>query len=203
VAGRLSGLVIVDVDPRHGGTETLEALARDHGPLGSTLEAETGSGGRHLYFAHPGGVVRNRVGLAPGIDLRGDGGLVVAPPSVHPSGRLYRWRAGRAPDDAALAPVPAWLLRESRTSRSGHPLAYWRTRVREPAREGERNATIASLTGHLLWHDVDPEVATELLLAWNRARCEPPLADEEVVRTVESITRTHLRHRGDTEPSSA
>ena len=49
----------------------------------------------------------------------------------------------------------------------------------------ERNNTVASLTGHLLWHEVDPEVVMEILLCWNRVRCRPPLDDEEVARVVE------------------
>lgn len=200
VTGSVSGLVVVDVDPRHGGAEALATLEREQGPLPSTVEAETGGGGRHLYFTHPGGAVRNRAGLAPGIDLRGDAGVVVAPPSMHPSGRRYRWRDGHGPDETALAELPRWLLRSPEIARSGHPLAYWRERVRGPVREGERNGSIASLTGHLLWHGVDPDVVAELLLCWNRARCEPPLTDDEVVRTVESITRTHRRHQGDAEP---
>jgi len=199
VTGRVSGLVVVDVDPRHGGEEALAALEREHGPLPRSVEAETGGGGRHLYLAHPGGVVRNRVGLAPGIDVRGDGGVVVAPPSVHPSGRRYRWRKGHAPDETSLAELPPWLPRLHEGARAGHPLAYWRERVRGPVREGERNSSIASLTGHLLWHGVDPDVATELLLCWNRVRCEPPLSDAEVVRTVGSITRSHVRHQDDAE----
>ena len=67
--------------------------------------------------------------------------------------------------------------------------------MRRGVAEGERNNTIASLTGHLLWHGVDPEVALQLLLCWNRVRCRPPLSDDEVARTVESIRRTHVRHR--------
>ncbi len=76
------------------------------------VEALTGGGGRHLYFRHPGGIVRNRVGLAPGIDVRGDGGCVVAPPSVHPSGKRYAWVASHGPEDSPLARAPAWLLRQ-------------------------------------------------------------------------------------------
>jgi hypothetical protein len=199
VTGRVSGLVVLDVDPRHDGAESLAGLERTHGSVPPGIEAETGGGGRHLYFAHPGGVVRNRVGVAPGIDLRGDGGLVVAPPSIHPSGRSYRWREGRAPGESALAALPSWVL-EAQGARGGHPLAYWRERVRGPVREGERNDAIASLTGHLLWHGVDPDLASELLLCWNRVRCAPPLSDAEVVRTVDSITRTHRRHRVEGEP---
>jgi len=72
-------------------------------------------------------------------------------------------------------------------------LANWRTLLREGVAEGARNNAIASLAGHLLWHGVDPEVATELLLAWNQARCRPPRDAEEAVRTVESIVRLHQR----------
>ncbi len=195
VTGSISGLVVVDVDLRHGGEASLRALEHVHGALPSTVEALTGGGGRHLYFAHPGRPIRNQVAVAPGIDLRGDGGYVVAPPSVHPSGRRYAWVAGRAPEETSLAPLPAWLLHEvTAEGRVGHPLGYWRDLVRSGVGEGERNNTIASLTGHLLWHGVQPEVALELLLCWNRVRCRPPLPDDEVARTVESITRLHQRH---------
>jgi hypothetical protein len=109
VTGALSGLVVLDVDPRHGGKESLRKLEREHGPLPSTVESTTGGGGRHVYFAHPGGMVRNRTNIEPGIDLRGDGGCIVAPPSVHPSGKRYRWKKGHAPGEMELAPLPDWL----------------------------------------------------------------------------------------------
>jgi hypothetical protein len=109
VTGALSGLVVLDVDPRHGGDKSLRKLEREHGSLPKTLESITGGGGRHVYFSHPGGEVRNRVGIVPGIDLRGDGGCIVAPPSVHPSGKRYRWVKGRAPGEIPLARLPDWL----------------------------------------------------------------------------------------------
>ncbi|MEE9587452.1 MAG: bifunctional DNA primase/polymerase [Hyphomicrobiaceae bacterium] len=66
----------------------------------------------HVYHhaVLPGGLTRNRAGLAQGIDLRGDGGYIVAPPSIHPSGRLYEWVPGRMPDEITLAPLPRWLI---------------------------------------------------------------------------------------------
>ena len=73
------------------------------------MESITGGGGRHVYFSHPGGVVHNRANIQPGIDLRGDGGCIVAPPSVHPSGKRYRWKKGHAPGDVKLARLPDWL----------------------------------------------------------------------------------------------
>ncbi|MCC6610516.1 MAG: bifunctional DNA primase/polymerase [Burkholderiales bacterium] len=195
VTGAVSGLVVIDVDPRHGGEASLAALAAEYGPLERTIEATTGGGGRHYYFAHPGGTVPNRVGFAPGMDLRGDGGLVVAPPSVHPNGRRYTWVPGHSPDEARLAPIPRWQLALVRppTARAGHSIAEWRALVRNGVSEGSRNSTIASLAGHLFWHGVDPQVALELLVAWNRARCRPPLADAEVAQVVGSIARLHAR----------
>ena len=193
VTGAVSGVVVLDVDERHGGTVSLSQLNTEFGPGPMTVEAATGGGGRHAYFGHPGGRVGNRVGLRPGIDLRGDGGCVVAPPSVHPSGRPYAWLPGRSPNEIEIAPLPSWLLpRSDRVEgRMGHPLTYWRKLVREGVVEGERNSALASLTGHLLWRGVDPGVAMELLLAWNRMRCRPPLPDEEVAGVVESVARLH------------
>jgi bifunctional DNA primase/polymerase-like protein/primase-like protein len=195
VTGAVSNLVVLDVDPAHGGDESLARLAQRHGDLPPTPEVTTGGGGHHLYFRHPGGSVRNRAGLEPGLDLRADGGYVVAPPSLHPSGRQYLWRAGRRPDQLALATAPHWLTAPGEEARgAGHPLRYWRSLVHEGVNEGERNSRIASLTGHLLWHEVDPAIVLELMLCWNAYRCRPPLPEDEVERVVESIARTHARH---------
>jgi hypothetical protein len=198
VTGRVSGIVVIDVDPRHGGEESVRRLQGEEGLFAPTIEAETGGGGRHLYFAHPGIPLPNRVGIAPGIDLRGDGGCVVAPPSTHSSGRRYVWAPGCSPGERALAPLPHCFLPARRAAaHAGHPLAHWRDLLREGVEEGRRNDTLASLTGHLLWHGVDAEVALELLLAWNRMRCRPPLPDDEVARVVQSITRMHQRERSE------
>jgi hypothetical protein len=198
VTGAISHLVVLDIDAQHGGEDSLADLEEIHGCLPSTIEAATGSGGRHLYFVHPGGLVRNRVALLPGIDVRGDGGYVVAPPSVHPNGKPYAWAPARGPDDVALAGLPAWLLTlSSGEVHRGHPLAHWRDLSRRDVHVGERNNTIASFAGHLIWHGVDRNVTLELLLAWNRTHCDPPLSDDEVARTVGSIADLHIRRHED------
>jgi hypothetical protein len=197
VTGAISRLVVLDIDPQHGGDDGLAALERRHGPLRPTVEVATGGGGRHFYFQAPGGEIRNRAGLAPGVDLRGDGGYIVAPPSIHPSGRPYRWVAGRGPHEFPLAPMPPWIPRASGgPGGSGRSVEDWRKLVREGVDEGTRNTTIASLTGHLLSHGVDAEVARDLMLAWNRMHCRPPLDDDEVAGVVASITRLHERGDG-------
>lgn len=195
VTGAISGLAVLDIDPRHSGEDSLRQLEGANAELPITVEAETGGGGHHFYFALPGPHLRNRAALAPGIDLRAKGGMVVAPPSRHPSGRHYRWLQGRDPASVAPAALPEWLMRLALGSDEphGHSVAYWRDLLRAGAKEGVRNTTIASLAGHLLWHGVDPEVVTELLLCWNRVRCNPPLADDEVLRVAHNIIKLHLR----------
>ena len=190
VTGEISNLVVIDVDPKHGGEYSLERLQRRFGSLPPTVESETGGGGRHFYFAHPGILCRNRAGLAQGIDLRGDGGYVVAPPSVHPSSRRYTWALDRSPSQRSLAQLPQWLMAPGGV-RVGRSLADWRRLAKEGVTEGQRNSTLASLTGHLLWHGVDPAVALELLLAWNRGHCRPPLDDVEAAQVVRNIVRLH------------
>lgn len=101
IACGASGLVVLDVDPRNGGEDTLSRLVAKHGPLPATLEARTGGSaqpGRHLYFR---GDLRKGV-LGPGLDLQGAGAYVVAPPSVVVA--PYEWTTGGEPE-----PVPAWF----------------------------------------------------------------------------------------------
>jgi len=195
VTGAISGLIVLDIDLRHGGDAALAHLENEHGRLPTTVECRTGGGGRHLYFAHPGVLTRNKVGLASGVDLRGDGGYVVAPPSLHESGLRYAWVEGRGPASVAIAPLPDWVLRQvvEEPARRGHPIAYWRRLVADGVPAGERNNTIASLAGHLLRHGVNAAVVMELLICWNRVRCRPPLADDEVAAVVTSIRRLHGR----------
>ncbi|MGO9874800.1 MAG: bifunctional DNA primase/polymerase [Acidimicrobiia bacterium] len=110
--GTESGLVVIDIDPPHGGA-TMRARVGDYGPLPRGPVVRTGSGGWHLLFAHPGEPVQNSTGtrLGPGVDVRGDGGYVIAPPSVHANGSTYRWEV--VPDD--LPRLPGWMLDLLRT----------------------------------------------------------------------------------------
>lgn len=91
--GQVSGLAVVDVDPRNGGDDGIEDLEAKHGRLPDSPVVLTGAGGTHSYFGHPGGEVpcRSNLGGFRGVDLKGDGGYVVAPPSIHPSGIAYTW----------------------------------------------------------------------------------------------------------------
>ncbi len=111
--GSVSGCFVLDVDGEQG-REMLAKLIAEHGDLPHTPTARTGRG-QHYYFRFPAGYdVRNLAGrsvhgeVLPGIDNRGNGGYVVAPPSIHPNGSVYEWIV--SPWDAPLAEAPLWLL---------------------------------------------------------------------------------------------
>lgn len=100
------GVVVVDVDPRHGGDQALAALEAEYEPLPPAPTVRTGDGW-HLYFKATRPHIPSR-DLSPGLELRADGRLVVLPPSLHPSGRRYAWGDWPIdPDD--LPPLPTWL----------------------------------------------------------------------------------------------
>jgi hypothetical protein len=110
--GRVSDFVVLDVDPRHGGNRSLQQLE-----LPLTMEALSGGGGRHLYYRYPDSPVGTRAGIAPGLDVCGDGGFIIAPPSRHVSGGIYTWETGCGPDEVPLAPFRVGSVRKPRLVR--------------------------------------------------------------------------------------
>jgi hypothetical protein len=106
--GSVSGAFVLDVDMKGAnGFRTLAELEAAQGPLPPTWRTATPSGGCHLWFRQPASALRNRVGFAPGLDVRTDGGSAAAPPS-RKAGETYRWEV--APWDSPLADAPVWLL---------------------------------------------------------------------------------------------
>lgn len=103
------GLFVLDIDGDEG-LQALDALEDEHGKLPATWESETGSGGLHLIFRGEGLDIRNTAScIAPGVDIRGKNGQIIAPPSIHPNGQFYRWADGRAPWECEVAEAPEWL----------------------------------------------------------------------------------------------
>ncbi len=108
--GAKSGVWVFDVDPQHGGDGALVDLEREHGTRPLTIQVETPSGGCHYYWRwnaeEP--EIRNSAGrVGPGLDVRGEGGSIIAPPSLLHDGRGYRWVRNGA---TGFADAPGWLV---------------------------------------------------------------------------------------------
>ncbi len=191
--GAVSKILVIDVDDLDAEAE-LRKLESLHCALPATVETVTARG-RHLFFKWPERDIRNSASkLAPGIDVRANGGYVVAPPSLHPCGRRYCWSVDSA---NAFAELPDWLLdmiiAPAIGSTSG--ASAWQDLIRDGIGQGRRNDTIARLIGHLLFRRIEPLMALELALAFNEARCRPPLPRAEVVAVINSIAARELKRR--------
>jgi hypothetical protein len=205
VTGKISGTLVLDIDPRHGGDESLDALEEQHGKLPHTPEVLTGGGGRHLYFAAPERPVPSSTGVVgPGLDVRAEGGYVVAPPSVHITGKPYAWELSSRIGDVPLAQAPEWLLelclQGEPTAKGGIKPAKsedeWLELLWQGAAEGKRNVSLSKLAGHLLRIRVlRPSIAAALVHCWNEARCQPPLGKDEVQQVINSIAKRELHKR--------
>jgi Bifunctional DNA primase/polymerase, N-terminal/Primase C terminal 1 (PriCT-1) len=193
--GTIPGIFVGDVDGVDAEAE-LRKLEAAHGALPPTVEAIT-SRGRHIYFRMPPKIdVRNSAGrIAPGIDIRGTGGFVVAPPSVHPSGRRYCWSVDTAD---APADAPDWFLAKITAahgkSNGSTPPSGWRALIKGVG-EGARDCSVARIAGYLLRLRVDPLVVLQLLQSWNATCCTPPLPEKDIARIVNSIAGKELRRR--------
>lgn len=206
--GAPSGVFVVDLDGDEG-IRQWDRLCSRHGHP-RTVEAVTGGGGRHLYFAEALALGNSSRRLGPGVDTRGTGGYVLAPPSGHVSGRCYRWAKGRAPSEIALLPLPWWLERELRRTR-GEPVDVEPRRAGETSRYGgaalERITAEMAMTGrgkrnHVLFQSAarvaELVAGGEIAEAEGRHRIEcaaeqAGLSKREIRQTLESGWRAGSR----------
>jgi hypothetical protein len=196
--GSASKIFAIDVDSADAEAE-LRKLEAEHGALPATVEVITARG-RHIYFQMPDSPLRNSAGkIAPGIDIRANGGYVLAPPSIHPSGRAYAWSVDTAKTFAA---APDWLLTKITDPITGNgakaptPPSQWRTLMADGVDEGQRDDAATRLAGYLLRHRLDVIVVLETLRLWNAERCRPPLPAQDIERIVNSIAGKELKRRG-------
>lgn len=183
----------VDVDIKDGGDETWDILRAQHGALPATVEQVTGTGGRHLLFAIPDPsrlIVHNsQKKLGPGLDVRGEGGYIVAAPSIHPeTKRAYAWDGVDEIEVQlqahGLAPAPEWLLdlieAAGRRKQAAHGAA---PRDPEAIVEGGRNDTLFRIAARVRRYGWDAEEIFASLSVINSRRCRPPLPESEL-RTI-------------------
>jgi hypothetical protein len=176
VTGRVSGVAVIDFDSQ----EAIEWAAPE-GLLNTAL-VDTARG-KHAYFRYPrNGKVNNSVKVkGMSVDVRGNGGYVIAPPSVHMTGFTYRWLKG---DLGRLADLP-----EMFTARATQSKADLKPLYRGVARGG-RNDALARLCGSWLNDGLSLEECIDMARIWN-GKNDPPMPEEEVKRTIQSIYRRH------------
>jgi len=195
-----AGFVVVDIDSR----EARDELKAAGFVLPQTPWART-KNGWHLWYSTNEAELQNRVGLRHRVDLRAKGGYVVVPPSIHPSGHVYRW--GAMFDRKSIVPAPDWVLEGGRVTPrseastapprfSESPLQInesgWLRRLSQPVHEGRRNQSLAEVAGWF-FRRFQANEAEQLTRDWASANLIPPLAPSEVERTIDSIAGLELR----------
>ena len=184
--GSASGFVVLDVDVKNGqpGEKTLAELQREYGAF-MTRCAKSPSGGWHFYFKHNGGKVASRAGIMPGLDIRGDGGYIIAPPSVTDVG-TYEWRME---EDAA--PLPEGLLKRlnGKAKVNGQSKPFDRENILKGVPEGQRDEMLFKYACSLKSSGVRRQEA-EVLVRETAANCTSPfpedIALEKVLRVYEN-----------------
>lgn len=181
VTGKISNIIVLDVE--NYCKIPIEELLQKYP---TQMYSRTGSGGYHLFYQYPTGVskVSNRVGLFEGADLRADGGFIVLPPTVHPSGGKYEWIKRGIP---SVFPVALLDLESKPTIQN----EGWITEALRGVSEGGRNDTCARLAGYFFKKGINADVVEAMLLEWNE-RNDPPLPIKEVRTTIKSIERSHV-----------
>ena len=181
--GKRSGVIVLDVDAGHGGYESMADLRERYGEIPETAVVKTGSGGEHIYFKHPGVEIRNSASkLGKGLDIRGDGGYVVAPPSIHPNGNAYEWVV--RPREVGLADMPQWMIDLLTVKEIPVPVV-----TNGLIANGSRNDTLTRKAGAMRRAAFSEDEIYPALLAYNRRNCLPPLSDGEVLAISRSMTR--------------
>lgn len=181
VTGKISNLVVLDIESYC--TIPIETLLEKYP---TQMVSRTGSGGYHLFYQYPVGVgnVSNRVGIFEGADLRADGGFIVLPPTVHPSGNQYEWIKRGIP---GVFPKPFLDIQAKPTAQNEN----WIKEALRGVTEGSRNDTCARLAGYFFKKGMSADIVEVLLMEWNE-RNDPPMPVKEVRTVIKSIEKSHV-----------
>ena len=190
--GSISNLLVIDldVDEEKGldGVHEMTLWERDHGDLPETARVITGRGGVHLYFTFDGINQNNRAGIMEGIDVRGEGGYVIAAPSIHPNGTLYEWEF--SPEETEIA-KPDEVVKKFLATGSETKEAKEHFKLPDVIQSGTRNETMHKLACSLQSQGVSDDGIMAAVREENRTRCDPPLSDVEI----ETIVKSALRYK--------
>ena len=212
ITGAISNLVVFDLDS----PSAIEYVQEIGALPESTVIANTGKG-KHIYMRHPGFHVNNQVNIGSHIDVRGDGGYVAAPPSMHGSGRIYEWVEGSSIFDIDPAPCTDWMIdylknpptkndsepEKTKNKKQTESLPEKSETIQHKAQEtnrdeyldllqngckqGSRNQSTTRLTGHLLKTGMKETEVWAMIQIWNRDKVKPPLDHDELKKTFDSV----------------
>jgi Bifunctional DNA primase/polymerase, N-terminal/AAA domain len=196
VTGARSRLIVLDIDPRHDGDKSLAKLEKKYGPLPVTWMVRSGGGGWHLYFLLPEGVHCPSREIAPGLDVKADGGMIIAPGSLHQSGQRYELAESAIPP----VPCPDWLLKLAQEKPQAQP------RQTPSDADGlivhpHRTPHLVSLAGTMHKRGMDLAAIEAALLAENTARLSPPLPEEKVRKIAHDIPARYPNSKSEPEPT--
>ncbi|CAA9890530.1 hypothetical protein METHB2_240003 [Candidatus Methylobacter favarea] len=180
VTGQKSGLVVIDIDPRNGGDASLQDLIdayADFNAILATYTVMTGGNGSHFYYHYSKAFksLKNH-GLGKGIDIKADGGYILAPPSNHVSGGVYS-----VLHDFEPLPLPPMLIDLITAGQSES------TSNKPEIVEGGRNDTLMALAAEQFRQGKTLERVQVFLLEENTLRCKPPLENKEVIGMAKSL----------------
>ena len=198
VTGKISNLVVFDLDSN----DAVE-YAESEGGFPDTPKVKTGKG-FHLYTRHPGFEIRNRVNKKLDIDIRADGGYAVAPPSIHGSGRQYEWESGFSINDIKPAACEPWMIeylqnisspdkhkptlepavkhpQDDPGTRNNDIEVHYADLLNNGAKEGIRNQSATSLTGHLFAKGLAADEVWSILQLWN-SKNTPPIESQRAAK---------------------
>jgi archaellum biogenesis ATPase FlaH len=180
---------VLDVDPRHGGEDSRAALVQQHGALADTLRQTTGGGGsQYLYEMPDQAKITNATQVCgwKGIDVRGEGGYIVVPPSVHPSGGVYKWdTAKHSMADEAINPADPWLIEAiCAKSRNGPKPPF---QLPEKIPHGSQHDYLVREAGKLRAMGMGYEEIVEAIWQTNLTRCEKPGPRKNIEQIARSV----------------
>ena len=177
-------VIDLDVDEAKGedGTATLRKWEGEHGKLPETATAVTGRGGMHMLY-HIDGEARCSANPKLGVDVRGDGGYIVAPPSIHPNGTRYEWERDPREREIAEADGNVMAFIEFVQGKKDDNKAL---SVPGEIESGGRNNTLFKMACSLQSKGLSNSAILAAVMAENAEKCNPPLPNNEVRRLVES-----------------
>ncbi len=205
VTGSETDLVVLDLDVKvEGGIDGIENAKEIYAWKPEGPYQRTGGGGLQAFYRRPDSAdkVKSCTGagsLAPGVEVKADGGYVVVPPSDHISGGSYNWEVPL--DDKQLPELPQWALKAGRDSAG---------EAKKPATipgdvipSGRRNEVLTSLAGVMRRKGTGKETILAALKAENKTRCSPPLSESEVKSIAESVSRYDAQNDAEKDRTNA